>query len=340
MRSPFVAACVLAALTPPPCFAWNNIGHMAVAKAAYDQLSDGEKLRFSGMLRRHPHYEDYLAKHRPDDVSLNEWAFLRAATWPDWVRPRGRPGEADPRGEGVVRYHRRDDHFINVPFVHPADAERFAGKDLRPDADMNTVVCAYKQRVGELTLATTSEEDKAVALCWLLHLIGDIHQPLHAVSQYSSIFPDKRGDLGGNLFGVKVEGKAMNLHRFWDDLFGDDPNYTEDGPERQATIYRKAKEAAEGLRDPKYDRKALKADLTDHADFPSWVQESFEAAKAVAYKNGELKPARVQAGRVPPGAEEVGEEYIRTAKELARKRGALAGHRLADKLKTFLARKP
>ena len=336
--APLLAAAVLVA--PRPALAWNSVGHMAVARLAYEQLDDGTKLRLAEILEKHPHYGEFLGKHRPGGVPAPEWAFLRAATWPDWVRPRGKPGQPDPRGERVTKYHRRDDHFINRPFVRPENAARFAERDLRPDPDMNTVISAYTQRVGELTLANTTDEDKAVALCWLLHLIGDIHQPLHAASQYSSLFPGKGGDLGGNLFGLKVEGRATNLHRFWDDLLGDDPNYLDDGGDRQVRIYNLAREAAEELRGAAFGRDTLKADLETNTTFPSWVDESFELAKSVAYQGGALKAVRVKDGQVPPEAEEAGKDYVDQARAVARKRAALAGHRTADKLKQLLARKP
>ena len=69
-------------------------------------------------------------------------------------------------------------------------------------------MCRY-----ELSLRQKSAAERAVLLCWYFHLIGDLHQPLHAASLYTpKLFPS--GDKGGNeiKFGTK-----MNLHHFWDD---------------------------------------------------------------------------------------------------------------------------
>ena len=64
-----------------------------------------------------------------------------------------------------------------------------------------------------------SAESRAVNLCWVLHLTGDLHQPLHAAT---IVTPQKpHGDeLGGSYFVIGPEGRKVNLHVFWDDLAG------------------------------------------------------------------------------------------------------------------------
>ena len=52
------------------------------------------------------------------------------------------------------------------------------------------------------------------ALSWLIHLIGDIHQPLHCVTHITSQHPAPEGDRGGNSF--KLKGTPNNLHSVWD----------------------------------------------------------------------------------------------------------------------------
>lgn len=53
-------------------------------------------------------------------------------------------------------------------------------------------------------------------LRFLVHFVGDLHQPLHAATMYSAEFPD--GDLGGNYYKIQVPGSSYttNLHSFWD----------------------------------------------------------------------------------------------------------------------------
>ena len=67
-----------------------------------------------------------------------------------------------------------------------------------------------------------SNADKAIAIAWILHLSGDIHQPLHTSARVTDTEP--KGDQGGNLFLLTPEGtprdKQVNLHWFWDSIVG------------------------------------------------------------------------------------------------------------------------
>jgi hypothetical protein len=327
----------LAALLVLPCsraLAWNSVGHMAVAKLAYDRLDDGQKLRVTKLLRQHPHYDEFLAKNRPEGVDAGEWAFLRASTWPDWVRPR----RNDPRGDAVTKYNRPEDHYVDKPFVLPADEALFAGRDLRPGPSRRTILKGLAERLNELKAPDTPDRDKAVALCWLLHLVGDIHQPLHCVSLFSAQFQGEGGDQGGNLFGLRVGGHPTKLHLFWDLLPGDDPNYLVDSPPNAAGVYRNARALVELLRAPEYQREKYPEQLTKHTDFPSWAEEGFELAKTVVYQDGRLKGVKLAFGGTgAPDAPEAPEGYQQTATDLARKQIALAGYRLEDKVKEALA---
>lgn len=52
----------------------------------------------------------------------------------------------------------------------------------------------------------------------LIHYVGDIHQPMHAVNRYTPEFPD--GDAGGNLFNVTYSQTIHELHGLWDSGIG------------------------------------------------------------------------------------------------------------------------
>jgi S1/P1 Nuclease len=62
----------------------------------------------------------------------------------------------------------------------------------------------------------TDPERKAIALAWLFHLVGDIHQPLQTAQLFTVDYP--QGDRGGNEICVRVTqaGQPVDLHRFWD----------------------------------------------------------------------------------------------------------------------------
>jgi S1/P1 Nuclease len=334
----FAITGLLLAMLPSRAAAWNSVGHLATAKLAYDQLGDGDKLKLYEILKHHPHFDMFLAVGRPDGVDEAEWVILRSAIWPDWVRPRG---DKDPRGSAVTKFHRGEDHYINIPLIDPKDTETLAGKTLVNPDTMN-IVAALKQRCNELHAKNVAIEDKAVAICWIFHLIGDIHQPMHAVAYFSSAPAFKDGDQGGNKFGIKVDGRGVKLHAYWDDLLGADPKYADDSGDRQARIYKMAVEAATGLR----GRELVDADkekLDKNQTFASWSQESFELAKSVAYRKtdgtGLLDAVEVRFNQpVPDAAPEVGEQYAKTAKATAEVRVIMAGRRLAERLKLVLGK--
>jgi hypothetical protein len=146
---------------------------------------------------------------------------------------------------------------------------------------------------------------------WLLHLVGDIHQPLHATTRATQAEP--KGDAGGN--NVKLLGDAAgNLHSYWDDLPGSDCNFC-------SNKIRCADRAA-------VFGKQVKAPATKAAHNTStanWVQESVLDARTHVYRS----PIGSGDGPytiVPQAAYEV------SSYRLAQKRIALAGARLAEVL--------
>jgi hypothetical protein len=323
-----------------PVVAWNGVGHMTVAKIAFDGLSAKEREEAFDLLKHHPHYQAYLLKNKPPGVAEEEWVFLRAATWPDWVRGPLPPERPDP---SIIRYHRPGDHFANVPVFAPDVTLVFAEK-VRKRASPHDVVCGLKQRQAELRLKTASMEDKAIALCWILHLVGDIHQPLHCATLYSEcLFPD--GDAGGNAVGIRIGGQKVRLHTYWDGLLGAASN--ELGEIRDDSDYAEEAYKLVSLRSAKvindFARPSLN-ELKQHEQFADWGAESLSLAREVAYADGAI--ARI-AVKVPPGfdaevpedAMEAPEGYAAKASRVADRRAALAGYRLVDTLRSTLPRK-
>ena len=336
--------CVAAILTSDRAWAWNSIGHLASAKIAYDEMDDGQRTALFGMLQKHPHFTQYLAAARPPEVSEMEWVILRAAVWPDWVRPRRGPEHGpDPRGPSVTKYSRGEQHYVNVPFVDPQDTAFFAGKTLIPP-DRTNVLCALKQSCNDLRTTTAAAEDKAVAICWIFHLVGDIHQPLHNAEYFSSQEGFQQGDQGGNKFWLKINGRKWKLHAFWDDVLGEDTAYWDDSPEHQQQIFHQAMKVAEHLRGLQLPD-ADKEKLAKNRSFASWSQESFDVAKTVAYQKpdggGILDHVAIKPGEpIPESAPEAGAKYADIARATAEVRIVLAGRHLAARIKGLLGVTP
>jgi hypothetical protein len=337
---PFLTLLVLTTgwlLAAGPAWGWHNAGHMTVARIAYLELSEKQKVQIARILKAHPHYARFLAAERPAEVAENEWAFLRASVWPDWVRPdwpRFMKEKARPDGEEVARnYHRGPWHYINLPFVLPEDPPVTVPKNLPPpdydkEGEPGHVLTALQKAMAQLQANDLSQERKAIALCWLLHLAGDLHQPLHASTFVSSQFPT--GDLGGNLFLVRAqkEGPAVNLHFFWDaQLFG------------PAATYKDIEAKTEELRRaPEFQRDKLPE--LRAATFKAWAEESFELAKKVAYRDGRLRGRRAKgkADLKDLKAPLLPEDYAPQAAQVAARRMVLAGYRIADQLRLVFAK--
>jgi hypothetical protein len=115
-------------------------------------------------------------------------------------------------------------------------------------------------------------ERKAIALTWLFHLVGDIHQPLHTAQLFTVEYP--KGDRGGNEICVRVTqaGQPMDLHRFWDGVITSSSNVTRF--RNEATTLRNRQE---------FQRDQLTE--LGNTDFDAWAKESYEIATKIAYRN-------------------------------------------------------
>jgi hypothetical protein len=196
--------------------------------------------------------------------------------------------------------------------------------ELKLDGDKppQNIAQALEWNVRRLRNASVSDADKAVALAWVLHLVGDVHQPLHTCAVYSADYP--AGDRGGNLFMVKYHGNVTDLHTFWDDVLG---RYVAPKLLDQVT--------AKVLEENPRERFAEQLKVTG---FDQWINESFEIARDVTYMGGKLRGVTRAATVVDKsgnGVPELPEGYDTKTREVARARIALAGYRLAELLNSI-----
>ncbi|TQV76727.1 S1/P1 nuclease [Aliikangiella marina] len=90
-------------------------------------------------------------------------------------------------------------HYVTVP-----DGKTYAQVGAPPQGDAVTALEKYKTVLLD---SKSSREDKALAIKWIVHIIADLHQPLHVGNGL---------DRGGNNFKVTYFGKETNLHSVWD----------------------------------------------------------------------------------------------------------------------------
>lgn len=91
-------------------------------------------------------------------------------------------------------------HYVNIPVIDSV---------YRPDrhCPQVCVIKAFERQEAILADRTRPDHERAVALKWVVHLIQDLHMPLHV---------GDRGDRGGNDVQVTFMGRATNLHALWD----------------------------------------------------------------------------------------------------------------------------
>lgn len=311
-----LAAAGAAVLAPGDARAWGSRGHQIVGVMAYQELAEdaATQARVIALLKAHPHYDEYLAAGKPDDVALDDWVAMRAATWSDWVRTK-------------PAYHRPTWHYVNKPFLlDPTPALRIAVEKKFSSTKENhgDILVAYPDcRRGVRDTAAT-EAERAVRLCWVFHLAGDVHQPLHAVALCTPELPG--GDLGGNRVWVRRKPglNPTNLHTLWDHL----PDHEGPDPVAVARTIRMTEEFTAAERQVR--------------DVGAWAEESYDHAAASAYRylGQPIRFALDPDGGDPPSDVPVVvqdfEGYEQAARRVARKRLLLAGLRLADALKADL----
>jgi len=227
------------------------------------------------------------------------YLFMLAARWPDDIR-------------GDASFQHGAWHYINRPYT--PEGQPASVQPVDPPAD--NILAAYQTNL-DIVRSRAPAATRAVALCWVFHLIGDVHQPLHTIALFTTQFPPPEGDRGGTRFSIRARdgARTISLHTFWDDLIR--------GSER----FQSVRNTATALRRQPAHTRAQLSELTE-TRFEGWArQESFTVAKEKAYRNGQLHGSRDQQnGEVFPA------DYIATVKPLAERRVVLAGYRLADVL--------
>lgn len=292
---------------------WNSIGHMSVAYVAYQQLTPAQKARTAALLALNPSYKKWLSFIKPGTSTADQqlYVFMMAATWPDEIKAMGsgyrNDGDAAPKTpEASANIGYSDKvmhkywHFVDTPFSTDGTA-------LPPIPAVNAETEIAILRAG---LASDEPDQlKSYDLVWLLHLTGDVHQPLHCATRVTAGSP--HGDLGGN--SVVVDGPSKELHAYWDNLLGV-------GDTAQFAVAVKASEAL-----PSADPTAA-LDLTAG----DWVQESFKLAQSDVYKD-----PPIGAGNGPFTVTS-DTAYAANSLKVAQARVALAGTRLAAVLNAEL----
>jgi S1/P1 nuclease len=297
--------CVALVSLALPAVAWNGTGHRVIAAIAYARLTPQARERVDALIRQHPDYATLFTKDAPPDPAARALhAFEFAATWPDVIRGDMRfydstrenatPTLLLPGFPSMDRHVTW--HYYDIPFA-PDGA---AIKEQAPPHALSEL----RRILDEIGNKRVAVPLQVYDLPWLLHIEGDVHQPLHATTRFLKSQP--KGDAGGNFVYIAPN---TNLHAVWDNLPGTDIS--------DAYIASYASAVA--------------------ADFPAphqlssnprrWLEESFALVKSDVYTFG-LETGSKELPLTLPA------DYKQKAQKIARVRIALAGYRLAAILNT------
>jgi len=165
------------------CFAWGLTGHRVIAEIAQHHLSSKAERKIKKLLEN------------------QKLAYY--ANWPDFIK-------SDTTG---VWKETSSWHYVNI---NPQkDFQQF--KDSLEAQKAPNLYTQIKNLAKKIKDKNTSESDKKNSLIFLVHLMGDLHQPLH-VGRYE--------DLGGNKINLTYFGQNTNLHSLWDTKMVEDRKYS------------------------------------------------------------------------------------------------------------------
>lgn len=303
IRSIFVVA-IISFVVPSIAFAWDESGHKTTAYIAWQRMTPEVREKVHKILMAAPEDSSigmyfFNFGTRPLETKRREH-FMLMAYWADIIRDRS----FDNR---FKKYHNSDWHYTNM-FWSEKDGKAEAVDGMEPAGKALAKISEF----SNLIRSNAPDAEKAVAIAWLEHLIGDVHQPLHISARVSET--SEKGDQGGNLFFLTPKGTPReqqdNLHSLWDQILvryqpntdgACDANYIDPF-------------GVEIMKKHPYEKLASRANVLD---VDVWANESLKAAQDVAFKG-------LTFGEKPDA------KYMKRAFELSQERIALAGYRMGN----------
>lgn len=180
-------------------------------------------------------------------------------------------------------------HYVNIPIDAPAyDPVRHC------PAGRGCVLSVLQREIAVLKDHTQPDVERAFALRWVVHFVGDLHQPLHSAD---------RGDRGGNDVKLRFRGRETNLHRLWDEDLMRAMGRTRAGAARAG-----------------FDARATQQPALRQGSPLDWALEARELARRLVYG---LLPAPSGRGI------EIGDAYVRAVRDALDLQLLRAGVRLA-----------
>eukprot|EP01017_Pseudomicrothorax_dubius_P043114 TRINITY_DN7125_c0_g1_i4.p1 TRINITY_DN7125_c0_g1~~TRINITY_DN7125_c0_g1_i4.p1 ORF type:complete len:279 (-),score=53.19 TRINITY_DN7125_c0_g1_i4:62-898(-) len=238
--------------------AWWEFGHVMVARIAYEDLAANN---LTSILDEAVDLALFGAELSPNMTKTFEGVSL----WADDMK-------------SMQSIHIWDTwHFIDLPILQD-------GTPVTPENNPNNALEMIQDALTVLTqpeTRTVKTIEKASLLRFLIHIVGDIHQPLHTAAYYSQQY--KKGDQGGNYIKITWEAShtdtISNLHALWDAIGGLFPSPRE-RPMSQESLDMIAAKARETM--SQYPRSTFEKELKDK-NVAHWVKQSYVIARDTIY---------------------------------------------------------
>lgn len=293
---------------PQNILAWDEVGHKLTTYIAWERMTPQVREKVSKLLREAPEDSDLSMLYPQDsrsDSARQLDHFMLASTWADIVRERNFPVR-------YKKYHQTNWHYYDSFWSMENGQLKIIEK---PVEELGKAVPKLFEFEKTLQNPSASEADKAIALAWVLHLIGDLHQPLHCSARVTPEEPN--GDQGANLFLLTPKdtprNQQENLHWFWDSIV-------------KRNILRKNDEP-----DPLYLSKIAKGFIKKYpfakmqnrlrlGKFDDWHKEGLQIATSQVF------PFTLKRFETPT------ESYKKLAFKISEEQIALAGYRIGEML--------
>ena len=313
-----------------PCelLAWDHPGHMTTAAIAFKDIESArpgliEKLQL--LFLAHPDTAPFwVAAGEAKGQERTRRMFLECARWAD-------DSKFTPRD--MLTWHTA--RWPIVAEDAPPEARKaVAALNGRP---IGQAIEALELNFGMLRNHESTPAERALGLCWVMHIVGDIHQPWHVTELYSAEFPEGNAAAGLGYVDDPLTDSTIPLHILWDTNILRTPSLEV------------VDEAAERYRrnNPRSSYPELKANPVNSPEFfRQWTRESHQVALNWAADIDSVRDTTagddtealvatlvnfILNGISPVDtAPEVPPEYWEKLKETSERRITLAGYRIAD----------
>ncbi len=304
----FCLSVLVLASSSDALFAWDLFGHHVVGAIAWEEMSPSTRIAACELLQKAPTDSDLPGMMPPGGRALEARCrelFIKAQGWSDLVRD-------EIWSHRKERYDHPDWHYVNRFWTESPSGP----KPLPGLGALGELSRRLPESIAAASNASLPASERAVALAWVLHLAGDVHQPLHSSGRVTPL--DPKGDRGGNDFALD-DLESPNLHALWDSILRRSRRQSQ-GEGYFRWVSRVASELSAA-----HPRASLtRATAVDSPE--AWSMEGASLAMTAAYPESLVRNAAIP------------RRYEDQAFGVAGKQASLAGYRLALVVERICAR--